>query len=182
MLITDWNERFTNQDFSWNPSPLLVQLTDEVAPGRALDLASGPGRNAIHLAQSGWHVTAVDASSVALDLLRRRAAERGVTVDTRLADLEKHEFTIEPDTYDLICDFFYLQRDLFPQISAGIRPGGVFAGSIHLFEPGREASRYSLNSGELRGYFQEWKILYYSENRNDEEHKRRSAHIIARRA
>ncbi len=41
-------------------SPLLVQdVADLLPPGRALDLASGAGRNALYLAGCGWQVTAV---------------------------------------------------------------------------------------------------------------------------
>ncbi len=77
-------------------------------------------------------------------------------VDARIADLERHEYRIEPASFDLICDFYYLQRDLFPEIREGVRPGGMFAGAIHL------TGAFALNSGELRETFAGWKILYYS--------------------
>jgi 2-polyprenyl-3-methyl-5-hydroxy-6-metoxy-1,4-benzoquinol methylase len=83
-------------------------------PGRALDIASGPDRHAIWLAQRGWQVTAVDKSAVAIDMLRHRAVEKGVSIDSRIADLENHEFLIASESYDLIVVCNYLQRDLFP--------------------------------------------------------------------
>ena len=39
----------------------------DLAPGTAVDLAAGEGRNAIWLASRGWSATAVDFSQVALD-------------------------------------------------------------------------------------------------------------------
>lgn len=175
----DWDQHYAdaaNLDFT--PAPLLVQAAELLPPGRALDLASGPGRNALFLAQLGWQVEAVDSSEVAIRSLRDRA--RGLAVQARLADLERGEFAIAPDAYDLICDFYYLQRDLFPQIRAGVRPGGTLVAAIHLFEPGHTAV-FALGPGELRAEFEGWKILFYSEAR-EHGRSRASAQIIARKA
>ena len=165
------------------PAPLVVEVADLVAPGRALDVACGAGRNALYLAGLGWKVTAVDRSTAAIRLLRERAA--GVAVDARVADLERGGFAIEPAAYDLICDFYYLQRDLFAAMREGVRPGGVFVGAIHLAggdpkaEPRNPA--YLLQPGELREEFAGWKILFYSESA-EPGRGRPSARIIARRA
>jgi SAM-dependent methyltransferase len=173
----DWNAHYSDPaNISLEPSRLLVQVAELVPPGRALDLACGPGRNALYLAALGWSVTAVDASPVALAHLRKRNS----SIETHLADLERGEFAITGDAYDLICDFYYLQRDLFPQIREGVRPGGIFAGAIHLYEPGRERA-FALAVGGLRNEFAGWEILYYSEGA-EAGRSRRSARIIARRA
>ena len=163
--------------------PLLIQAADLLPPGRALDLACGPGRHALYLARLGWRVTAVDSSAVAISLLHKQTA--GLTLDARLADLERGEFAIAPGAYRLICDFFYLQRSLFPAIRDGVHPGGVFAGAIHLFDNApalrpRNAD-FLLEPGELRGLFDGWKVLFYSES-GDPGRSRRTARIIARRA
>jgi tellurite methyltransferase len=165
-LPRDWNAHYAGTEYSAvPPDPLLIQLAEGLAPGRALDLASGTGRHAIYLARVGWRVTAVDAAPAAIDRLRRAAPE----IDAQVADLERGEYTIEPASFDLICDFYYLQRDLFAAIREGVRPGGVFAGAIHLH------GTFALDSGELRNEFREWKIPYYSEGDG-------VARIIARRA
>jgi SAM-dependent methyltransferase len=173
----NWDAHYSDPaNISLDPAPLLVQVADLLPPGRALDLACGPGRNALYLAQLHWQVTAVDSSAVAIAHLRRHAP----TIDSRLADLELGQFTIEPGAYDLICDFYYLQRDLFGAIREGVRPGGAFTGAVHLFEEGR-SRRFSLHPGELRSEFAGWKILYYSEA-SEPGRTRSSASIIARRA
>jgi SAM-dependent methyltransferase len=119
----DWNLYYSDAaNLDPSPAPLLVEIADRLPPGRALDLACGAGRNALYLARLGWQVTAVDASSTAIARLREGA--RGLAVDARVADLERREFAIEPDAWDLICDFHYLQRDLFPDIREGVRPAG----------------------------------------------------------
>jgi SAM-dependent methyltransferase len=175
----NWDEHYSDPaHIDFTPAPLLVEAAELLRPGRALDLACGVGRNALFLASLGWQVTAVDRSAVGIRLLRERAT--GLNLDARVADLEAGGFAIEPGAYDLICDFYYLQRDLFPAIREGVRPGGVFAGAIHLFEEGREA-QYVLRPGELRQEFHGWKILFYSES-PEPGARRPKARIMARRA
>lgn len=173
----DWNARYADPEYTESaPDALLIGLAEHLPAGRALDLACGAGRHAIHLARLGWRVTAVDAAAAAIDRLRRVTPG----VDARVADLERGEFAIEPAGFDLICDFYYLQRNLFPAIREGVRPGGTFAGAIHLLEPGH-GPRFSLPPGHLREEFAGWKVLYYSEGA-EPGRTRRSARIIARRA
>jgi SAM-dependent methyltransferase len=153
------------------PTPLLVETAIKLKPGRALDLACGTGRNAIWLAEHGWKVTAVDRSPITIP-----------TVDTHVADLEKHEFPILEAAWDLIAVCYYLQRDLFEPVKRGVKPGGMALVIVHLFEPGHEQSRFSLYPGELAKYFEGWKISHYREGKsNDPEHKRAVAEIAARK-
>ena len=153
----DWDQYYADPaHLNLTPVPLLVEVADLLPPGDALDLACGPGRHALHLARLGWRVTAVDSSAVAIKLLRERAA--GLPIDAIRADLERGEFRIAPGAYDLVCDFLYLQRDLFPEIREGIRPGSVFAGTIRL------DGSFRLGPGELRAEFETWKILFYFGN------------------
>jgi len=168
----DWDQHYSDPaHLDLTPAALLVQVADLLPPGRALDIACGTGRNALHLAALGWSVTAVDRSAVAIRILRERAA--GLDLDARVVDLEAGEFAIPPDTFDLVCDFFYLQRDLFPALRNAVKVGGTFAGAIHLAGPA--SHRFVLQPGEMRGIFADWKILYYSE-------ATASAQIIARRS
>ena len=163
--------------------PLLIQAAEMLPPGRALDLACGPGRHALYLGLLGWRVTAVDSSAVAIGLLRSQAG--GLAIESRLADLERGPFAIAPNSFELICDFLYLQRNLFPQIREGIHPGGLFVGAIHLFQEDCGETPlnpdFLLHPGELRSLFDGWKVLFYSEG-GDPGRSRHTARIIARRA
>ena len=76
------------------------------APGRALDLACGEGRNAVWLAEQGWDATGVDFSDAGLDKGRRLAADRGVEVEWVCADATSWD--PPADGYDLVA-VFYLQ-------------------------------------------------------------------------
>jgi tellurite methyltransferase len=177
-LPRDWDQHYSDPaHLDLTPAPLLVQVADLLPPGRALDIACGTGRNALHLAGLGWKVTAVDRSAVAIRLLKERAS--GLDLDARVADLEAGEFAIPPATFDLVCDFFYLQRDLFPALRDAVKIGGAFAGAIHL--AGATSHRFVVEPSELRAIFADWKILYYSES-PEPGHARPSARIIARRS
>jgi len=181
--MRNWDAHYTDPENSTSPpDALLIQVAEMLPPGIALDLACGSGRHALYLASLGWRVDAVDRSRVAIELLERRS--RGLAIQSRVADIEAGEFSIEPDAYDLVCDFFYLQRELFPAIRAGVKPGGVFTGAIHLAESAPGDSHdpaFTLQSGELRQLFAGWKIVFYSESLRGTD-RRRAARIIVRRA
>lgn len=187
MEIHEWNKRYrlrehATSDFESPPTPLLVETAEKLAPGSALDLACGAGRNAIWLAEHGWQVTAVDGASEAVETLRARAGECNLPVTALVADLEKSEFTIEPARWDLIAICYYLQQNLFEPAKRGAKPGGTLMAIVHITEPGQEQSRHSLRPGELEKYFDGWEILHrYEGLPNDAPHRRPVAEIVARR-
>src|SRR5215210_7984969 len=138
--MSDWDGRYgLGEHTNDQPHPLVVRFASQLQPGRAFDVACGTGRHALYLAELGWQVAAVDSSKVAIDILLNRARQRNVQVNARVADLaiadpECREFSIEPDSYDLIVNCCYLQRDLFPAIEAGARIGGVLIAVIAMVD------------------------------------------------
>jgi SAM-dependent methyltransferase len=155
-------------------------------PGRALDVACGPGRHAVWLAEQGWGVTGVDSSPTAIEILQKRAAAKGVVIDWIIADLEKHEFSIEPESYDLIVVCNYLQRDLFPAIRSGTREGGLVIAIIAMVDNDPQVRpmnpAYLLDPGELRAQFAGWNLIHYFEGTPAAgSHRRSFAEIVAER-
>src|SRR5579863_1119330 len=124
------------------PATELTQALHAVPPGRALDLACGAGRHAIWLRDKGWHVTAVDHAAAAIP---------GVTFVT--ANLEQHEFAIEPQAWDLIVCWLYWQQDLLPHMAAGLRPGGIAALA------GKTTGRFATSLANYRQVFGQWKEI-----------------------
>jgi cyclopropane fatty-acyl-phospholipid synthase-like methyltransferase len=113
-----------------DPGPFLGREVGTMAPGRALDLGAGEGRNAIWLAQRGWRVTAVDFSDVALARAQALAQEAGVgeSIVCRSEDLT--EFRPEPGTFDLILSLFLHlpaaeRRTVLERARAALAPGGI---------------------------------------------------------
>jgi SAM-dependent methyltransferase len=183
--VADWDERYRRGEFPDRPSRFLKRAIEMVTPGRALDIACGAGRNALMLAEKGWRVTAVDASREGLALAHTRALESNLSIDFVNADLERGEFQIAPEAFDLIADILYLQRNLFAQVRRGLRPGSLFIAEIYV--SGQERAPISINPafllepGELRLFFNGWKIEFYEEAKEetDSERERRVARIVA---
>jgi SAM-dependent methyltransferase len=126
----DWNAKHGEAGplFGVEPNRFLVSEVEGLAPGRALDVACGAGRNAVWLAERGWTVTGVDFSDVALENARRLGAERGVEVDWVGGDLREWEAPAE--TFDLVA-VLYLQlpaderRTVLARAAAAVAPGGT---------------------------------------------------------
>lgn len=188
--MASWDERYSRGEHATaEPSKLLVRVVKNLKPGRALDIACGAGRHTVYLASHGWDVTAVDSSGVGIEILNKRARAAGVTVNAQVADLEHGEFQIEKEAYDLICDFYYLQRDLFRKVFEGLRVGGTFVAAIHMVDDSPEVKPmnpdFLLQPGELRQFFRGWEIELYHETADHDadagDHTRRTAEIIARK-
>jgi SAM-dependent methyltransferase len=136
--------------------------------GRALDVATGLGRNAIFLAKAGFHVDAVDISSTCLMEAARRARRARVGVTWIEADLDRYR--VPPARYSLVVNAFFLKRRLIPVLQRAVRPGGVLIFETHLAGdesqgPRRGPSQPSrrLRRGELRRRFRGWEILELEE-------------------
>lgn len=78
------------------PDHTLVELVEgpaRLAPGRALDLGCGTGRNALYLARRGWETVGVDMVGYAVEAARRKAAAQSLSIQffqgdvTRLSEL-----------------------------------------------------------------------------------------------
>jgi tellurite methyltransferase len=138
--LLGWNQRYAAGEGSdLEPSPLLVEAVRDLAPGRALDVASGAGRHALHLAALGWQVLAVDGADAGVAFMQAEAARRGLTIEGRVADLmhQPRGFAPEPGAYDLVCCFYFLDRTLFAELARALRPGGLLVAAIHTAsEPG----------------------------------------------
>lgn len=72
--------------WSLEPNAWVAATVADLTIGAAIDLGAGEGRNALWLASLGWHVTAVDFSSVGLETGRRRAEALGLEVTWMTAD------------------------------------------------------------------------------------------------
>jgi SAM-dependent methyltransferase len=131
-----WDERYAGPDLVWGAGPnrFLAAEAEGLPRGRALDLGTGEGRNAIWLAGRGWRVTAVDFSAVGLARAARLAGERGAGVDWVQADLL--DYQAEPDAYNLVLIVYIhlptagLAR-LFRSAVTALAPGGTLLAIGH---------------------------------------------------
>jgi tellurite methyltransferase len=180
-----WNGRWRERaERPFEPDSWLLKVRHLLPAGRALDIASGRGRNALFLAEQGVAVTAFDISEEALDQLKLEAARRQLAIETQRVDLEADP-RLPVDAFDLVIDFFYLYRPLLPHLLTSVRPGGIAVlrtfSSAGPFPGGPSNSAFILQPGELLEIFAGWDVLLHEEG-IEPSHKGGSlAGIVARR-
>jgi SAM-dependent methyltransferase len=131
MDTASWDRRYEGRELIWTAEPnrFLVAETEALAPGRAIDLACGEGRNAVWLAERGWQAVGADFSEVGLQKARELANTRGVNVEWVAADLL--DYRPDPRAFDLVL-VFYLhvlaaeRRPIIQAAAEAVAPGGTF--------------------------------------------------------
>ncbi len=131
MDSSGWDARYAAApDLVWTAEPnrFVVAELAGLAPGRALDLAAGEGRNAVWLAGRGWRVIAVDFSAVAVGRGRRLARERGVDVTWLVADVSA--YAPPPGGFDaVLVAYLHLpagdRAGVLARTAAALAPGGT---------------------------------------------------------
>ena len=105
MDASDWDARYAETGLLWSAQPnrFLVAEVAGLAPGTALDVACGEGRNAVWLASRGWKVTAVDHSPVGIGKGREMAQAAAVEVEWVVADVTTYR---APNAFDLVAVFY----------------------------------------------------------------------------
>lgn len=135
---TFWSEMapFMFDEASWEIIPSHVDLIEqllEITPGMSiLDMACGPGRYALELANRGYLVTGVDITEIYLEEARGRSLENGLDVEFVRSDMR--HFT-RPESFDaaisMFTSFGYFDRAIDNQqvlrnISNSLKTGGRF--------------------------------------------------------
>jgi SAM-dependent methyltransferase len=127
-----WDQRFSEPGYAYGTEPnqfLVNSLKYLPDSGSILCLADGEGRNGVFLAQQGYEVTAVDSSVVGLEKAEALAREKGVKINTTVADLSDYPLAL--NTYDAIISIFChlppsVRQQLYSMIPGSLTPGGIF--------------------------------------------------------
>ncbi len=127
-----WNQRYAEGAYSerTHPSPLLEHWADQIAPGLALDIACGAGRNALWLAERGFTVDAIDISAAGLARARQAADQRGLSIDFIEHDLDQ-PIALQAD-YQLILMIRYVDLSLLRRLAQHLAPGGWLICEEHM--------------------------------------------------
>lgn len=166
---TEWDKRYRESEMLWisEPDQALVEYSQGLDPGRALDLGAGEGRNSILLASKGWDVTAVDISQVALDRLEKVAEQNKVKVTTVLADLinvdlggRTFDLVVLANIHPLPSDRGTIYRGAADKVALG---GHLFLIGHHLDGLGIAGPPYPerlLTEERVGGYFPDFDIIF----------------------
>jgi SAM-dependent methyltransferase len=170
-----WDEKYSDKEYLYGkkPAEVISKSLDMFPRGKSLDLAMGEGRNAVFLARHGFSVDGVDFSDIAIKKARKLAREYKVKINPILADLSN--YPIKKNTYDLIININFLERNLTKGIIEGLRPGGYLVFETytidHMKLKNKESipEKWLLKKGELKEMFSELEIIKYQEVTTDKE-------------
>jgi SAM-dependent methyltransferase len=117
-----------------NPDFNLVDMVKDfpIKPCKALELGCGTGTDAIWLAKSGFDISAVDVSEVAIDLARENAQK--ASVDCHFYTLDFCEDKPDRPPYDFVFDRGYFhsyktineRKKIAARIADLLSPGGLW--------------------------------------------------------
>ncbi|KAJ1443448.1 S-adenosyl-L-methionine-dependent methyltransferase [Ochromonadaceae sp. CCMP2298] len=136
MSVEFWNDRYAEPGFAYGThANAFLKSTlpslDLPAGAKVLCLAEGEGRNAVHLAELGFNVTAVDFSAVGMAKLQTLALERSLQIDAHVADLTDFDLSggAGGDGYALIVSIYAhmppaARTPLHRRVAAALAPGG----------------------------------------------------------
>lgn len=150
------------------PSEKLIKIIEKVKGKKALDVASGAGRNSIYLAINDFDVVALDISEIALESLNNKGYKN---IYCKLVDLDEYE--IPKNSYDLIVMTNFLDRNIIPKLLNALKIGGVFFIETYMEDDLNEKAPsnpdFLLKKNELKTFFDDsFELLDYEEFVNED--------------
>lgn len=130
--MRNYEEIYKGPKLYWGsePSDLVKRFSELAPPGSALDLGMGEGRDALHLAGLGFHVTGVEAAQTGVDKCLALASKKNLRINAIASDVRS--FKIPRSRYSLITAInlfqFMTKTDALGVIHraiTGLKRGGI---------------------------------------------------------
>ena len=183
-----WDRIYSQKDCMEEPACEVLSQNVHLLPstGKALDLASGLGANAILLAQNNLQTHAWDISQIALEKLEEFASSHHLNICTSLKDVENHP--PDKNTFDVICVSNFLHRQSFHNLIEALTNNGLLFYQTFVVEKtmdiGPSNPSFLLKKNELLNLCHGMEILVYREEGiqgNIESGWRNQAMVVARK-
>ena len=179
---THYEDKYQNSTYYWGNDVWsgcydVLKLMPPIRPLRLLDVGCGEGQAAVFFAKNGYTVSAFDLAESGIEKGRQLAALHHVDVDFFRGDLLdlRLDYRLEQD-FDIVYSSGVLQY-IPPQARAQVienLKAHTAVGGIHILNvfvkkpfvetaPDWEAHEYFWHSGELMGYYHDWKFEYLEE-------------------
>ena len=161
-----WNDRYRAATGERQASRVLrenLHLLPDT--GKALDLACGPGGNAILLAEQGLTVDAWDIADVAIASLQEVANQRHLSIQATVRDVSASP--PPPESCDVIVVSYFLDRDIVPDLVQALNPGGLIYYQTFIrqrvSDRGPQREEFRLDDQELLQLLSGLQVLFYRE-------------------
>ena len=161
-----WDKRYAEDSYQKNnPVTLLEDWLPKFPVGKALDVACGPGRNAILLAGAGFQVDAIDISAEGLKKAEQIAQSQNLNINWIEHDFDQ-PYGFDSD-YDLIVVMWYVNLPLITSLCGCLAPGGHLLCQEHLVTDekvmGPRHPDFRVAPGVLRDAVSGLDVLLYEE-------------------
>lgn len=166
-------EDYYSQKYSLTPTHSeVIAAAKQLAPGKALDLGCGSGRNALYLHLKGFTVTAWDKNPLSVARLNQIIDSEGLShITASEQDLNTHRFSGQYDFILSTVVFMFLDPQQIPAIVRNMQDS-TLAGGYNLIVAAMDTPDYpcsmpfpfTFKPDELRNYYQDWDIIKYNEN------------------
>jgi SAM-dependent methyltransferase len=149
------------------PNTFLARMVEGRAPGRALDIGMGQGRNAVYLAEKGWDVTGTELAVEGVRLAREAAQRRGVKLNAVLADALKFDYGTEQ--WDLIVATYVhgVVTRIAARLRESLKPGGMIVVEGFHYRPDQPSATFGTPFGfrnnELLRAFDALRVVHYED-------------------
>ncbi len=158
----------------YNLSPAheeVVSAMNYISPCKALDLGAGQGRNTLYLSSIGFEVSAVDNNALFLQELANISLEENLNLNVYKHDINEANIKSNFDFIFATDVFMFLNPTRISSIIVNMQNhtniGGYNLIVSSLSVPGHTLATpfpFSFIQNELREYYNDWKIIQYSEH------------------
>ena len=168
----------SREDYFYNkydfilPHPEVVKATKIIEPCKTLDLGAGKGRNSLYLSSLNFNVTAIDYNAEFLHKLTDISIKEQLDINVIDHDIAKANIK---GSYDFIFStdvFMYLNPTRIQSIISNIKQQthlngyNLIVSALNATKHGRPLIPlpFTFIEGELKEYYEDWKIISYTEN------------------
>ena len=171
--ISDYERRYDSDEYYWGVKPSdmcyeVMKLLPPTKPVRILDIGCGEGKDAVFFAKNGYRVSAFDITQTGIEKAKRLAEKHRADVNFFKADIL--DFRLENEFDVLFCSGVLhfvpneLRSEIFGNYISHTAAGGIHAMNVFVNKPfipappDKDNNRYQWDSGELFGFYTDWKI------------------------
>lgn len=177
--MNNYNKIYKNYQSAWGNSPnFLVRKALKFINLKpkldVLDLGCGQGRDMFFLSKKGLQVAGLDLSKIAIKQISEKAKNKNLLIETICSNVSNYK--IKNNKYDIIIGIDILQFlkrkevvNLIKNIKINLRVNGLVILSSFTTkdssyrQSGKKNIQYHFKPKELKCYFNNFELLYYSE-------------------